>query len=166
MGITDLVTPRNGIPNLPVESLVRKTQEMARFYFDGMVGGGLGNIMYVVGGYEKGDPKQIVNEIKDFYGKIPFEQLQDKFEYLPLFWFNSLLPKLGSLIENLGTNSDTAPIYDLIKEMVKVVSPYKSNLMYLIGIIRQYPGYENFDVVVKNPITGKEATIMTSELPA
>ena len=159
MGLTDLVTSGNGIPNLPVESLVRKTQEMARFYFDGMVGGGLGDTMYVVGKYKEGDPKQIVNEIKDFYGKIPFEQLQDKFEYLPLFWFNSLLPKLGSLIENLGINSDTAPINDLIKEMVKVAHQYKSNLIYLIETIRQYPGFENFNVDVTNPKTGKISKI-------
>ncbi len=137
-----------------VLEMENKVNEMGGYYLKGMgaiVDGIISNAELLL--MREKDEKLSENaykwlkEIKDCYGKIPFDSLYGKEEFYPLFVVKRLLPKFERSMDIIFKDKDKTGLNNLIRysrSIIDVGNLYWEDMINLLKEIRKYPEAKDF----------------------
>ncbi len=141
-----------------VEQLKDKAREMTEYYYKGLVSD-VSAIVYGARNYLDGE--EIFKEraydlllgIEEHYSKIPFDKIEEKGEFHPLFVVRGLLHVFRDYVDELFVNeNDVLP--ELEKKYSEIVSQahlYRDNLQNVLRSIRSSPDYKDYTIEIEGP---------------
>ena len=147
--------------NPELATLQERAIEMARYYYKGF-GNSLVGIMANGEEYLSSQDAnllqhsyQLFQKIEDFYANIPFNTLNGKEEYYPLFVVNRLLPKFRQSMDELFIDKRRDSLQNLqtnLRTIVDIGQLYFNSLMELLKTIRQFPEARDFRVAIPDQL--------------
>jgi hypothetical protein len=141
-----------------LEKMKGDALEMAKYYYKGF-GNTIQSILANAENHllREGDYRDFdsayrwFKEIKDFYSQIPFEGLNGKEEYYPLFVVNRLLPNLREKMDLVFVKNQKDELRNLqtvARTIVEVGRLYFDSLRGLLREIRSYPEARDFRIKI------------------
>ena len=138
-----------------------EASEMARYYYKGF-GATIDGILSSAEAYQrfrqrtdvqkyKETAYRLLKEVEDFYAKIPFQDLEDKNGFYPLFIVKELLHLLRTYMEPHFTNPNNDSFERLencTQVIVEVAELYRDNFKGLLEKIKGHPDGKNFKIEI------------------
>lgn len=98
---------------------------------------------------------QTLQQIEDFYRRIPFETLHGKEEFYPLFVVARLLPNFRERMDSVFKEKDEASLRKLQTAcgvVVEVGKLYSDSFVHILQEIRFHPEAKDFRIAVKDQL--------------
>lgn len=154
-----------GTPPRSLDELKALATEMAKYYLIGF-GNALDGILVQAEAFyrlENGKEKRIqwayeeLKRIEFIYAEIPFNSLEGKGDFKPLFEVRDRLPILRRKMDELFVVKNEAGLGDLksfVQEVANIGLQYKDNLMQTLNQIRSFSEAKDFRVPIKDRRNG------------
>ena len=145
-------------PKEELERMKDNALEMSSYYYKGFGNTFHGIIANAELSLTEPDRKDLsenayawLNEIEQFYEKIPFEKLHGREEFYPLFVVKRLLPKFKETMDRVFVEKDKDALLDLQTDswtIVNVGRLYWDSFQMALKYIRSDPEAKNFRVKI------------------
>lgn len=166
MTIAEVVQEGSGIPKPRLLELQERAREMARYYYDSFTGklhamrAGAEIYARTNNECEAAELFACLRNMEDFYAGIPFNDLQTREEFQPLFQVRKLLPELRNSLNNFvneKTEQRKIEFNQRLHEIGQHGGVYRVTLTKILEEIRKFPEGKDFQLEVRNPTTGEVA---------
>jgi hypothetical protein len=147
-----------------IEEMINEAEEMGKYYFK-QFGNSLAAVVSIIGIYSKKNKKEYYDSANEFFGEledayktIPFEKLQGRENYYPLFVVDTLLKKyrkmMDEFFEEPGEDEERR-LYSLSCAISELGTLYRNCFMSLLKEIQSTPEGKDFKIKLKD-FEGKE----------